>query len=230
MRLATILTTTNAYTPTRSAHAREPRITGGGGGTNSGEFTLSARLGVNLVQCRAVTDSISDDMTRKGALHARRRAGSRLVRVLTLLAIASLAACGGLPPRNPPRVDVVVVELERIDGPQAFFGITLQLTNDGDDDIVINAMQGALSIEDESIAQAALVSAPVRVPAHGGTRAQLRAQTGMDAILRAIASAMRRGATLVAPGGRPTLRYSITGSATLNGGYRLPFSRAGELG
>jgi hypothetical protein len=52
----------------------------------------------------------------------------------------------------------------------------------------------------------------------------------MDAILRAIAAAMRRGATLLAPRGRPTLRYSITGSATLGGGYRLPFSRSGELG
>jgi hypothetical protein len=25
------------------------------------------------------------------------------------------------------------------------------------------------------------------------------------------------------------LRYSITGTATLGGGYRLPFSRAGEI-
>jgi hypothetical protein len=146
------------------------------------------------------------------------------------LAIVVLAACGALPPRNPPRIDVVAVELERIDGPQAFFGITLQLTNDGDDDLVISALQGALAIEGENIAQAALVSAPVRVPAHGTSRAELSAQTGMDAMLRAIAAAMRRGATLVAPGARPTLRYSITGSATLRGGYRLPFSRAGEIG
>ena len=149
---------------------------------------------------------------------------------VAFVAIAALAACGALPPRNPPRVEVVGVELERVDGPQAFFGITLQLTNDGADDIVIDAVQGALAIEDEKIAQAALVSAPVRVPAHGTARAQMRAETGMDAMLRAIAAAMRRGATLVAPGGRPTLRYSITGSATLAGGYRLPFSRAGEIG
>ena len=31
-------------------------------------------------------------------------------------------------------------------------------------------------------------------------------------------------------GARPTLRYSLEGSATLRGGYRMPFSRTGELG
>jgi LEA14-like dessication related protein len=169
-------------------------------------------------------------MKRKDAPPARMRAGSCLVRMLAILAIAAFAGCASVAPRNPPRIDVVAVELERVDGPQVFFGLTLQLTNDGDDDIVISAMQGALAIEGENIAQAALASAPVRVPAHGTSRAQLSAQTGMDAMLRAIAAAMRRGATLVAPGARPTLRYSITGSATLGSGYRLPFSRAGEIG
>jgi hypothetical protein len=169
-------------------------------------------------------------MKSEDARAARMRAGSPLVRVLTLLVIAAFAGCASIAPRNPPRIDVVAVELERIEGPQAFFGVTLQLTNDGDDDLVISAMQGALAIEGENIAQAALASAPVRVPAHGTSRAQLSAQTGMDAMLRAIAAAMRRGATLVAPGARPTLRYSITGSVTLRGGYRLPFSRAGEIG
>jgi hypothetical protein len=112
----------------------------------------------------------------------------------------------------------------------SFFGVTLQLANDGADDIVIDALQGVLAIEGEGVAQAALDSPPVRVPAHGSARARMLAHTGMDAMLRAVAAAMRRGATLVAPGARPTLRYAIDGSATLDGGYRLPFSRSGELG
>lgn len=168
---------------------------------------------------------------RKLRLNARMRKVLHFPgRAPVLVALVALAACASLPPRNTPRVDVVGVQLERIDGPQATFGIALQLTNDGSDDIVIDALQGTLAIEGENVAQAALVSAPVRVPAHGTARAQMRAQTGMDAMLRAIASAMRRGATIVAPGARPTLRYSIVGSATLGGGYRLPFSRAGEIG
>ena len=146
------------------------------------------------------------------------------------LVVVAIAGCASLPPRVPPRIDVVAVALERIDGPRAFFGVTLQLANDGDGDIVIDALQGALSIEGENVAQAVLTSPPVRVPAHGTAGAEMAAQTGMDALLRAIAAAMRRGATLVAPGSRPTLRYSITGTATLGGGYRLPFSRAGEIG
>ncbi len=151
-------------------------------------------------------------------------------RAIAVLLVVAIAACASLPPRNPPRVDVVGVALERVEGPQAFFGITLQLTNDGDSDIVIDALQATLAIEGESVAQAALATPPVRVPARGSTRAELGAQTGMDAMLRAIAAAMRRGSTLVAPGARPTLRYSIAGSATLGGGYRLPFSRDGEIG
>ena len=115
-------------------------------------------------------------------------------------------------------------------GPDAFFGVSVLLTNEHDDEIVIDALQGRLAIEGENVAQAALASSPVRIPAHGTARAEMVAHTGMDAVLRAVAAAMRRGATIVAPGARPTLRYSIEGSATLNGGYRLPFSRTGELG
>jgi hypothetical protein len=49
-------------------------------------------------------------------------------------------------------------------------------------------------------------------------------------VLRAVAAAMRRGATVVAPGARPTLRYTIEGTATLAGGLRLPFAKGGEIG
>ena len=87
--------------------------------------------------------------------------------------------------------------------------MSLQLTNEDDDDIVIDALQGTLAIEGENVAQAALDFA-----AGTGSRARHRARgngahTGMDAMLRAVAAAMRRGATIVAPGARPTLRYSI---------------------
>jgi hypothetical protein len=52
----------------------------------------------------------------------------------------------------------------------------------------------------------------------------------MDQLLRAVAAAMRRGATLTPSSARPTLRYAIDGSATLDGGYRLPFTHSGEIG
>ena len=150
--------------------------------------------------------------------------------LLFAASVLLLAACAGLPPRNPPRIDIAAVQLDRVEGPNAYFDVTVNLTNDGDDEIVITALDGRLAIEDETVAEAALVTAPVRIPAHGQARADLSSRTGMDSLLRAIAAAMRRGATITTPGARPTLRYSIEGSATLRGGYRMPFSRTGELG
>ena len=160
----------------------------------------------------------------------RRSQPSILVSCVLLACVALLAACAGLPPRNPPRVDVVGVQLDRLEGADAYFAVTREPDEHGDNDIVMQALQGRLSIEGEEVARASLTSPPVRIPARGSTRADLTSQTGMDQLLRAVAAAMRRGATLVAPGARPTLRYSIEGSATLEGGYRLPFSRSGEIG
>lgn len=153
-----------------------------------------------------------------------------LVRAWLAGMILAVAACASLPPRNPPRIDIAGVQLDRIEGPDAYFTVSVKLTNEGDEDIVVTALEGKLAIEAEYVAQAVLAAPPVRIPAHGSIGADMVSHTGMDSLLRAVAAAMRRGATLVAPGARPTLRYAIEGSATLQGGFRLPFSRAGELG
>ena len=159
----------------------------------------------------------------------RRALPASLIQALVLSAVL-LAACAGLPPRNPPRIDIVAVQLDRVEGPNAYFGVIVNLSNDGDEDIVVTALDSRLAIEDENVAEATLVAAPVRIPAHGQARAELSSRTGMDSLLRAIAAAMRRGATITTPGARPTLRYAIEGSVTLRGGYRMPFSRTGDLG
>jgi hypothetical protein len=148
-----------------------------------------------------------------------------------LLALAlTLSACASLALRNPPRIDVVGVSLDRVEGADAYFRIDVMLTNRVADDVVIDALQGTLSIEGVNVAQAALANAPVRIPADGSTHAEMTAHTGMDAVLRAVAEAMRHGAMIVAPGARPVLHYTIEGSATLAGGARLPFARSGVLG
>ena len=150
--------------------------------------------------------------------------------LLCACALIVLAGCAALPPRSPPRVDVVGVQLDRVEGPDAFFTVVLRLANDGDADLVVRALTGRLAIEGENVAEATLASAPVRIAAHGNARAELSSRTGMDQVLRAIAAAMRRGATLTPPGARPTLRYAIEGTAVLDGGYRLPFAHSGEIG
>jgi hypothetical protein len=148
-----------------------------------------------------------------------------------LLAFAlALAACASLALRNPPRIEVIGVTLDRVEGADAYFTVDVMLTSQGPDDVVINALQGTLSIEDENVAQAALVEAPVRIPGNGIASAKMMAHTGMDAVLRAVAAAMRRGGMMLAPGAGPALHYTIEGSATLAGGGRLPFRRSGEIG
>jgi hypothetical protein len=158
------------------------------------------------------------------------KASVRRARTIVIGAALALAACAALPVSNPPRIEIDAVTLDRVLGADAYFTIAATVANPRSDDMVIEALRGSLAIEGETIAQAALVTAPLHIPGNGHASAELAARAGMDAVLRAIAAAMRRGATLVAPGDRPTLHYTIEGSATLAGGARVPFRRSGELG
>lgn len=141
-----------------------------------------------------------------------------------------LGACATLTLRNPPNIDVTAVALDRVEGPDAYFSIDLVFTNRVDEALEIDALDATLAIEGEEVAQARLANGPVRLPAKGTANAQMTAHTGMDAILRAVAAAMRRGATLLTPGAHPVLHYTLQGSATLAGGGRFPFTKNGELG
>jgi hypothetical protein len=148
--------------------------------------------------------------------------------VLIAFALA-LAACASVALRNPPRIDVNAVALDRVEGADAYFIVDLAFTNRADDAIVIDALDGTLAIEGEAVAKARLVNGPVRLAPNGTASAQMSAQTRMDAILRAVATAMRQGAML-GPGASPVLHYTLSGNATLAGGGRFPFSKSGELG
>ena len=144
-------------------------------------------------------------------------------------ALVAVAGCAGLAARlSPPTVDVVAVRLERVQDARATFGVTVALTNPNAEPIDVQAFDAALAVEGEVVATASLV-APVRVPANGTANAELAAQSGVDALLRAGVAAMRRGVT-VAPGHNPTLQYAIEGTAQFNGGLRVPFVKRGELG
>jgi len=148
---------------------------------------------------------------------------------MTPLLFASLAACAGLGQRlEAPKVEVVGVRLDRVFDASAQFGVIVELTNPNPQSLDVEGFDAALAIEGEVVATAALV-APVRVPANGTARAELAAQSGVDVLVRAAIAAMRRGATVV-PGHGPSLRYAIEGTATFNGGLRVPFVKSGELG
>ena len=155
---------------------------------------------------------------------------SAAARAFLIAAATAVSACASVALRNPPRIDVVGVSLERVDGPDAYFGVELALTNRAGEPVEIGDLQGALSIEGEKIADAKLVDSPVRIPAGGEAHAEMAAHAGMNAVLRAVASAIRRGAAIVAPGAGPALRYTLDATATLAGGARISFSRSGEIG
>jgi hypothetical protein len=53
----------------------------------------------------------------------------------------------------------------------------------------------------------------------------LTVRAGLADALRAAAAVARRAET----GGPATARYAVTGTAVLDGGLSLPFSRSGEL-
>ena len=163
-------------------------------------------------------------------MDASRNVARRLSRLALVGVAIALAACAGIAMRDPPMLDVTAVSLDRVQGPDAYFTIDVLLTNRVERPLAIDALDARLSIEGEEIAQAKLVNGPVLLPANGTAGAQMSAHTGMDAVLRAVATAMRRGATLLAPGARPVLHYTLQGSATLEGGGRFPFAKSGELG
>ncbi|HJU21313.1 MAG TPA: LEA type 2 family protein [Casimicrobiaceae bacterium] len=141
-----------------------------------------------------------------------------------------IAGCATLPIANPPSVEVTGVALDRVEGPDAYFNVDLTLESHADRELVVDALDGTLRIEGEDIAQAKLVDGPVHLPAHGTANATMTARTGMDALLRAVADAMRRGTGLSTPGAHLTLKYTLEARASIAGGGRFSFRRDGELG
>jgi LEA14-like dessication related protein len=155
----------------------------------------------------------------------RTRPRRALVGALALL----VAACAAFGPRvAPPTVTVDDVRLDRIEGAQAWFVAAVTLDNPNEREIAVESLDATLSIEGEAVATATL-AAPVTLAAKGTAPAEIAARTGVDAILRAVANAMRRMGT-GAGTPSPSLRYALEGNARLAGGLQVPFRRTGELG
>ena len=145
------------------------------------------------------------------------------------IAVIAVGACAALGARiMPPTITVTDVSLDRIDSVDAYFVAGVELANPNSQEIAVDALDGTLAVEGETVAAAAL-AAPVHVPAGGTASAQIVAKTGIDALLRAVANAMRRmgGAP---PGTSPALHYALEGQLRLANGLTVPLRRAGELG
>ena len=142
--------------------------------------------------------------------------------------VALLAACADAPRMAAPRVTVDGVRLERFTSAEATFEVTLSLANPNTRDIAVNAVDANLTIEEVPVGNATLVS-PLRVPANGEATAILRARAGISAVLRVAAEMSQRAQEQRAAGQGTRIRYAVSGNATLDDGFPVPFSRSGEF-
>ena len=148
--------------------------------------------------------------------------------IVVLLAAALLASCAAGPRLVAPRVAVDSVRLDRIAGGEARFDVMLRLTNPNPRELAVEAIDASVTIDDVPVGTATLKD-PLRLPANGEATATLQARAGLAAVLRLAADFAQR-AQEQKQTGQPTLvRYSVSGNATIEGGYAIPFSRSGEF-
>jgi LEA14-like dessication related protein len=137
-----------------------------------------------------------------------------------------VGACATTPRLEAPKVSVDRVRIDRMTNADAQFTVVVNLVNPNERAMAVDAIDAELRVEDVAIGNAHLAE-PVRLPAHGETTASLTIRAGWAATLLAVAEAVRRAQT--GNGAPPTVRYGVSGVATLDTGAKLPFSRAGEF-
>ena len=147
---------------------------------------------------------------------------------LSCVTAAMLASCADAPRLVAPRVAVDSVRLERITGTEASFVVTLNLNNPNAREIAVNAIDANVTIEDVPVGSATLRS-PLRLPANGDATATLQARAGLSAVLRIAADIAQRAQEQKGTGQQTRVRYAVSGTATLEGGWPIPFSRSGEF-
>ena len=150
-----------------------------------------------------------------------------LARVILPLSAAVLAACADAPRLELPRVAVDSVRLERMTGATASIVVTLNLANPNAREIAVDAIDANVTVEDVPVGSATLTT-PVRLPANGEATATLQARAGL-VVLRLAADIAQRAQEQKGSGQATRVRYAVSGTATLEGGFPIPFSRSGEF-
>ena len=148
--------------------------------------------------------------------------------MLATVGMAVLAACADTPRLAPPRVAVESVRLDRITGTEARFDVTLKLNNPNAREIAVDAIDANVTIDDVPVGNATL-KGPLRLPAGGDATAILEARAGLSAVLRIAADFAQRAQEQKGTGQATRVRYAVAGTATLEGGWSIPFSRTGEF-
>jgi LEA14-like dessication related protein len=139
-----------------------------------------------------------------------------------------LASCAAAPRLVTPRVAVDSVRLDRITGGEARFDVILRLDNPNPRELAVDAIYATVTIDDVPVGNA-ILKGPLRLPASGEATATLQARAGLAAVLRLAADFAQRAQEQKGTGQPTQVRYAVSGSATVQGGYAIPFSRSGEF-
>ena len=148
--------------------------------------------------------------------------------IVVVLGAALLASCAAAPRLVAPRVAVDSVRLDRITGGEARFDVMLSLTNPNARELAVEAIDASVTIDDVPVGTATLKE-PLRLPANGEATATLQARAGLAAVLRLAADFAQRAQEQKGKGQPTQVRYAVSGNATVQGGYTIPFSRSGEF-
>jgi LEA14-like dessication related protein len=158
-----------------------------------------------------------------------RRSSMRLPRaIVVVLAAALLASCATGPRLVAPRVVVDSVRLDRIAGGEARFDVMLNLVNPNPRELAVEAIDASVTIDDVPVGSA-MLKEPLRLPPNGEATATLQARAGLAAVLRLAADFAQRAQEQKRTGQPTQVRYAVSGTAMVQGGYAIPFSRSGEF-
>jgi LEA14-like dessication related protein len=161
------------------------------------------------------------DMAHALTSYAGHTFASRMRRITLMLALATLAACGGMMKR--PVIDVVDVRVADFTRESAQLTVTLRVQNPNATDIIITDIEAALSIAGTEIGKAE--SAQPRYVITASSTVMLPVRVGID--IKALPDAMRRGALALISGGVP---YQVSGRLTTGNGLTVvPFEKSGQI-
>lgn len=162
-------------------------------------------------------------MTRRQCYQGRSVPGTKAAWLA--VALLALAGCASLR-LEAPRLSVARVEVDRLTPTDARFSVFVTVRNPNDREIAVEAIDANLRIEDVVIGTAHLAQ-PVRLPARGETMARLLARGDLSSSLLAAAQVASRAQ--IEGDAFAGIRYSVEGTAAIDGGSVYPFSRSGEI-
>jgi len=139
--------------------------------------------------------------------------------IATFFIAMLLAACATLAPKPlPPQVALDSIRVTRFTAFDTRLLIALKVHNPNAYDLTVSDLEATLGVEDERLLTGQL-SAPATLIAAGDTRVEIEVQTDFGAMARVLERVTQQR----------SVRYDVTGSAVVQDGLLLPFSRHGEL-